>query len=822
MEKAPLQIYFSALVFAPSACPIRNHFSNVPMQWMAKLPTIRTHWSSLQQTLECKPDRVLHITFSPDGSVLASTSGLKVRLWDPSSGQCLNTLECQDMLQTLDNEVDKRDYQNGFSTIAFSPNGETLASVSISSNRVWLWDVLTGQCLQALHGHARAVNQVAFSCNGDILASSSYDLTVRLWDPCTGNCLQVLTGHTNCVRAVAFSPAPRFVNILASVSDDGSIRIWDSTTAKCLQDIKTDDKELRVLAFSCDGEILAAAYGDKSYIHHSGASEVQLWNPITGKRLHILQGHTDKVTAIAFSPDGKILASASWDDSVRLWDPLYGHCLAILEHQAMVFDVVFAPDSKTLASSTSHDNGVWLWDPLTRQLLQKMKGHSSWVHSVAFSPSSNYSEKLLASAALDDSVILWIPSVEQGQAVDPTERDTFECFTQSTDGKKLASWTDKTIYLWDLSTGEQPRILNEHTSRVDSVAMLPDGKKLVSNDENTIHLWDLSTGQRLQTMDYPISRRSFISISPDGERIALIAQDSQVLNWNLSSRERLQTSRAHEIRSICFSPNGEKIVLITYDHQILVWDPSNGESLQPLNAHQGWIRATAFSQDGDKFASLSVDSMLRICDMSTGHCLQTLRTCVSDRYPGSGYAIAFCPDGLYVASSSGETAQLWNISTGQCLQTLRGHITAISLMAFSRDGRLLATASGGPSLDWVYSRSNSDNNTLRLWNPFTGQCIHILDDTPGMTSLSFSSDDQYLNTSLGTLSLGPVTKSAEENDDTKPQTRGIFIKNSWITLNGQNHFWLPPEYRPRYTAVYGSVVAIITGDRQMLLFKFTL
>ncbi|RAQ65503.1 hypothetical protein COH20_009135 [Aspergillus flavus] len=268
-----------------------------------------------------------------------------------------------------------------------------------------------------------------------MLASSSYDQTVRLWDPCIGNCLQILMGHTDCVRAVVFSPAPRFANILASVSDDRSIRIWESTTAKCLQDIKTYDEEIRVLAFSCDGEILASAFGDKSNnVTNFRITEVQLWNPMTGQNLHRLQGPSDKLTAIAFSPNGKILASASWDDSVRLWDPLYGHCLAILWHPVPFYDVAFAPDAKTLAPSTSHDDSVWLWDPLTKQCLQKMEGHSSWVHSVAFSP-SNYSEKLLASAALDDRVVLWSTSAEQGRVVAPNKSDDrFQAFTVSRDG----------------------------------------------------------------------------------------------------------------------------------------------------------------------------------------------------------------------------------------------------------------------------------------------------------------------------------------------------------------------------------------------------
>ncbi|KAB8273269.1 WD40-repeat-containing domain protein [Aspergillus minisclerotigenes] len=172
----------------------------------------------------------------------------------------------------------------------------------------------------------------------------------------------------------------------------------------------------------------------------------------------------------------------------------------------------------------------------------------------------------------------------------------------------------------------------------------------------------------------------WIQISPDGGNIALKDKDYQVLNWNLSSGERSQTISAPKIHWLRFSPNREKIALITYDHQSLLWNLSNRGRLQPLTAHRNWIRVATFSPDEDKFASLSDDSMLRICDVSTGHCLQALQVVVSDEYHGA-YAITFCPQGLYVASSSGETAQFWDVCTGHCLQTLKGHSTAISEMA---------------------------------------------------------------------------------------------------------------------------------------------
>ncbi|GMG06003.1 unnamed protein product [Aspergillus oryzae] len=209
----------------------------------------------------------------------------------------------------------------------------------------------------------------------------------------------------------------------------------------------------------------------------------------------------------------------------------------------------------------------------------------------------------------------------------------------------------------------------------------------------------------LWTLDYHGSGMRWTQISPDGGNIALKDQDYQVLNWNLSSGELSQKISAPKTHWLRFSPNGEKIALMTYDHYSLIWKLSNRGSLQPLTAHQSWIRVATFSPDGDKFASLSDDSMLRICDVSTGHCLQALQVVISDKYHGA-YAITFCPHGLYVASSSGETAQLLDVCTGHCLQTLKGHSTAISVMAFSRNGRLLVSASGAPVDDWFYSRSD--------------------------------------------------------------------------------------------------------------------
>ena len=279
--------------------------------------------------------------------------------------------------------------------LAYSSDGALLAVAS--SIGVWLYDAQTYQERAVLTCHTDGVLSVAFSPDGQTLASGSRDDTARLWDVATGTLQQTLT-HPGSVSSVAFSPDGR---TLASGADGwtGTIYLWDVATGGLQSTLPSHKGGLSSVAFSPDGQTLASVGGWDAL--------VSLWDVATGTFQQVLAGHTDLtfVLSVAFSPDGSMLAGAGgWrDKTVRLWDVVTGTLQQTLTgHTDIVESVVFSPDSRTLASG-SIDATVRLWDVATGTLQQTLTSHTGSVFSVAFSPDG----RTLASGSGDGTVLLW-------------------------------------------------------------------------------------------------------------------------------------------------------------------------------------------------------------------------------------------------------------------------------------------------------------------------------------------------------------------------------------------------------------------------------
>ena len=274
------------------------------------------------------------------------------------------------------------------------------------------------------------------------------------------------------------------------------------------------------VAFSPDGRLLATASRDGT---------ARLWDPATGHCLRTLTGHTGEVTGVAFSPDGQLLATASRDKTARLWDPATGHCLRTLTgHTGEVTGVAFSPDGQLLATA-SRDGTARLWDPATGHCLRTLTGHTGEVTGVAFSPDG----QLLATASRDGTARLWDPATGHclrtlTSAAGPVS------VAFSPDGRLLATASrDKTARLWDPATGHCLRTLTGHTGTVWRVAFSPDGRLLATaSRDKTARLWDPATGHCLRTLTGHTGTVWGVAFSPDGRLLATAGDDETARLWD--------------------------------------------------------------------------------------------------------------------------------------------------------------------------------------------------------------------------------------------------------------------------------------------------
>ncbi len=597
--------------------------------------------------LEGHGDIVWDVSFSPDGKLLASGSrDRSVKIWR-TDGSLLQTLQS---------------HRESITSLTFSPDGSLLASASRDKTvKIWRKNPATGEfdwqpVTTLVHGDW--VDKVSFSPDGKLLATGSKDRTVKIWNS-NGKLLKILRGHQAWINWVTFSPDGRFI---ASGSDDGTVKIW-KLDGSLLTTLQGDREGVTVANFSPDGKTLASAGrsgivklwrreqqdGENSFTYrpyrnsqqHNGTiwslnfdstgeklascgddNIINLVDVSNGKLIKTFKGHSDAVASVSFSPDNKLLASASYDKSVKLWS-LNPPTLPVLEgHSDRVLSVAWSPDGNILASS-SRDNTVKLWQRQPSgvrsqtHLYKTLLGHSDRVTSVSFHPNG----EILASASYDKSIKLWR---RDGKLLKTLQghNDSVTSISFSPDGKFLASASkDKTVKLWN-PQGKLLKTLKGHQGSVNSVRFSTDSQVLASgSDDQTVKLWQRD-GILLKTFLPHSGWVLGVSFSPSNNLLASASWDNTVRLWRWDGTllKTLLKGYGDSVSAVTFSPNGEVLAAASWDSTVKLWS-SEGKLIKSLSEHQAPVLDVSFSPDGQTLASAGDDNTIVLWNLDLNNLL---------------------------------------------------------------------------------------------------------------------------------------------------------------------------------------------------------
>ncbi len=652
--------------------------------------------------------RITVMRFSFDGAHLAVGTTIGVWLYDVKTGNAKALFPAKP--RHADNKAfkpsDPEEWQPDavayVNHLAFSPDNSILAVGESKNGVVQLWDVVSGKELLTLPltAESESVSAITFSEDGKTLITPNESGEIIHWDVPSGNMQTYINSYRpnlafleedgkysmHSFDALAF--AQNSTTFVSGDPKDGKIRLWEADTGRQLSIFKAKSrfsgiwrqepepqKGVNALAFSSDGKTVASGHDDNT---------VRLWNTDSSTEIATLKGHSGRINTVIFSPDNTMLAScSSADKTILLWNVDKKRKQATLTgHRAGVRELTFSLDGKTLTSA-SMDGTIRFWNANTgREMSIFATGHTGWIGSMAFSTDNT----ILATAASNRTVQIW--NVETGQQLPSpsvVHHDTITALAFSQDAALFASnGADTTVRsrsgntrasrkphtetrLWALLAGEE---LHSFPQSSKALAFSPDNKILAASDTEETRLWNINTGTEL----FRLNARQFftdvvVTFSSDGTILATGGMNGETHLWNVNTGQKLVTLKAairDYTKTIAFSPDNSLLAVGYVNNHIRLWDlKTNREVNTPLTAQRKiWIEKLDFSPDGKTLLIITTDFKIP------------------------------------------KEIQLWDVQTGhQLTPILTGHTLGILTLAFSHDGKILASGDAdGTVLLWDWEK----------------------------------------------------------------------------------------------------------------------
>ena len=674
-------------------------------------------------------------------------------------------------------------------SVAFSPDGKRLISGSYYGNSK-LWDVATEKELRIFKEGkiSGGVKAVAFSPDGQKFVSTSHDNTLVLWNVNNGRKLRTFSAHSDIISDVAYSSNGQ---LIASGGKDG-VRLWDATDQTQLKSLVGKFGAVNSVAFSPDGHQLIAGGEDGT---------VKRWSTITGKQLQPFTGHSRSIYTVAYSPNGKQIISGSGDRKLILWDVDSGQQLKMLAEDRVIDCVAFSPDGRQLVSGSG--SNIEIWNVESGRVLESFYLRGP-VKSVSFSPDG----KRVVSGGFDSIIRIWelgkvgkpVPTIVDSELVLSGHKSGVACASFIYPGGHIISGgKDGTIRIWDAVNGDELQVLREHSAAVTSLAVSQSGRDFVSGSEDkTAIAWDHAAGNK------PLGRVTHsgpvtcVASSKIGHDLVSGSSDQTVKKWffTKSFKTRVYKELNRSISSVATCFDGNLIASSDLDGTIACIDDRWREAIYKLKGSKGFGASLTFSDDDKWLAAGGHDGKVRFWDTKVEakddyKIGSVVKTFTSESLSGKINCVAFSADSKRIASCSASgMVNIWNVASGKelmtyeqngedirtvefspdgnrlvitydksikildivstvkqvlPLKTLRGHSDAVAGIAFSSDGKRFVSA-------------NADK-TLRIWDAENGQQLKTFDELDLQpVSVTFSPDDQWIlnGTESGEIQLWDI------------------------------------------------------------------